>query len=165
MLLPAPDGPTSAVTAPGAAANAISFRTGTPFSYSKDTSRNSTAPSMRESGSRLRSPASSASSPRSSRMRSRPAKASVTWLPIETIWITGPTSSPRYSVNDTNEPIVMRPASISCAPTHMMATPTTPSRKVEKAATAEKPVMVLATLRKRACTPREKMSASRRSAR
>ena len=68
-------------------------------------------------------------------------------------------------MNETNEPIVMRPASISCAPTHMMATPTTPSRRVEKPATAEKPVMVFATLRKRAWTPREKMSASRRSAR
>ena len=44
----------------------------------------------------------------------------MTWLPIETIWMTGPTSSPRYSVNDTNDPIVMRPDSISWAPTHMI---------------------------------------------
>ena len=121
------------------------------FSYSKETSRNSTRAVERRRAARARaSPASSASSSRSSRIRSRPAKASVTWLPIETIWIDGPTRSPRYSVNETNEPTVIRPASISWAPTHMIDTPTTPSSSVENAETAEKPVIVFATLRKSA---------------
>ena len=68
-------------------------------------------------------------------------------------------------MNDTNEPIVMRCASISCAPTHMIATPTTPRSRVENADTAEKPVIVFATLRKRRWAPCVKTSASRRSAR
>ena len=148
VLLPAPEGPTSAVTVPGEAANEMPRSTGTSFSYSKETSSNSTRPSSRARGSRAASPASSESSSRSSRMRSSPANASVTWLPIDTIWMTGPTSRPRYSVNDTNEPIVIRWASISCAPTHMIATPTMPSSSVENAETAEKPVIVRATLRK-----------------
>ncbi len=84
---------------------------------------------------------------------------------METIWITGPTRSPRYRVNETNDPTVILPASISWAPTHMMETPTTPRRSVESAETAEKPVIVWATLRKRRCAPRVKTKASRRSAR
>ena len=47
----------------------------------------------------------------------------------------------------------------------MIATPTTPSSSVEKAVTAEKPVIVLATLRKSRWAPFENTSASRRSAR
>ena len=68
-------------------------------------------------------------------------------------------------MNETNEPTVMRPASISWAPTHMIETPTTPSSSVEKAATAEKPVIVFATLLKSRWTPLVKTRASRRSAR
>lgn len=46
----------------------------------------------------------------------------------------------------------------------MIETPTAPRSSVEKAVTAAKPVIVFATLRKRRCTPFEKMIASRRSA-
>ena len=59
----------------------------------------------------------------------------------------------------------MRPARMSFAPIHMIATPTIPRSSVEKAATAEKPVIVFATLRKSRWTPFENTSASRRSAR
>ena len=95
MLLPEPDEPTSAVDVPGGATKEMPWSTGTPGSYSNVTSRNSTRPSIGGRRSRSASPASSVSSLRISRMRSRPAKASVIWLPIETIWTTGPTSRPR----------------------------------------------------------------------
>jgi hypothetical protein len=95
VLLPAPEGPTSAVEVPARASNDTFRRTATPFSYSKETSSNSTSPTMRGSGSSAASSSPSRFSSRISRMRSRPAKASVIWLPIETIWMTGPTSIPR----------------------------------------------------------------------
>ena len=165
MLLPDPEGPTSAVEVPGAESKDTSLRTGTPSWYSNETSRNSTWPTIAGSGSLAASSWSSGVSSRISRIRSRPANASVIWLPIETTWMMGPTSSPRYSVKEKNEPSVIRCAMTSCEPTHMIATPTAPRRSVENAETAAKPVIVFATLRKRRWTPCEKTSASRRSAR
>ena len=95
MLLPEPDGPTSAVEVPGRAVNEIPLSTGCPELYSKRTSRNSISPSTSGMGSCATSPASSVTSLRISRMRSSPANASVIWLPMLTTCIIGPTSMPR----------------------------------------------------------------------
>ena len=165
MLLPEPDGPTRAVEVPGRAMKEIPCSTGAPGLYSKVTSRNSTSPRIGGRSARASSPESSAISLRISRILSRPAKASVIWLPIETIWTTGPTSIARSAVNWKRAPIVIRPARTSLDPTQRIETEIAPKRIVEKAVTAEKPVIVFATLRKRRWTPLEKTSASRRSAR
>ena len=93
--LPEPEEPTRAVTEPGSAVNDIPLSTGRSGWYSNQTSRNSTAPRISGSGSRSFSPASSGTSFQISRMRSRPANASVIWLPMLTIEIAGPTKRPR----------------------------------------------------------------------
>ncbi len=165
VLLPEPEGPTRAVEVPGLATNEMPLSTGFPVLYSKLTSRNSTCPSTAGSGWRAFSPSSSGTSLRISRMRSSPAKASVIWLPMLTICTTGPINMPRYMVNEKKPPTVMRPASTSLAPTPMMVTPMPPSSRVEAPVMAERPVMVLATLRYSRCAPLVKTRASRRSAR
>ena len=96
--LPAPDGPTSAVTLPGSARSETPCSTRSPSRYAKPTSSNTTSPPQRAQGHRpprvlvLRPLAST------SRVRSRPAKASVSWVPIVTIWKNGPTRKPRNTV-------------------------------------------------------------------
>ncbi len=52
VLLPDPLEPTSAVVVPAGARKFTSFSTGTPASYSKDTSSNSTSPSSSPSAAR-----------------------------------------------------------------------------------------------------------------
>ena len=71
------------------------------------------------------------------------------WLPIDTICTTGPTSIARSAVNWKSAPMVIFPASTSFEPTQRIETEIAPKRIVEKAVTAEKPVIVFATFRKR----------------
>jgi hypothetical protein len=83
---PEPDGPTRAVTVPGSDRKEIPCRTGLSFSYSKKTFSNSTAPRILPI-SRVRSGSSSSGfSLSTSLVRSRPATASVSCVPMFTIW-------------------------------------------------------------------------------
>ncbi len=82
VLLPEPLDPTSAVVEPAGAVNETCFSTGTPALYSKLTSSNATSPRTSGSGCRVASSSSSVAILRISRMRSRPANASVICVPM-----------------------------------------------------------------------------------
>ena len=153
VLLPDPDGPTSATDWPAVAKRLISFRTGTPAVYSNETSRNSTLPSICSIGAFAGSAASSRASARISRIRSRPAKASESCVPIETIWTTGPTTSARYSVKETSPPRVIRWLITSRPPTSSTTTPTIPTRNVVRDPTPETMRIVPNTRRSSLCAP------------
>ncbi len=84
VLLPAPLEPTSAVVVPTGASNEMWRRTGTPGVYANETSSNRMWPSRRSTG-RTPSRSSSRSTARISRIRSRPANASVICVPIDAI--------------------------------------------------------------------------------
>ena len=94
VLFPEPLDPTSAVVAPAFAVKVMPFSTGTPGLYSKVTSSNTTSPAISPSGALPASSWSSVAIWRISRMRSRPANASLIWVPIDAIWTTGAASSP-----------------------------------------------------------------------
>ena len=89
VLLPEPLEPTSAVVVPAGARKLTCFSTGTPGLYSKLTSSNTTSPSTSPSGALPLSSSSSVGIRISSRMRSRPANASLICVPIEAICTTG----------------------------------------------------------------------------
>ena len=89
VLFPEPLDPTRAVVVPAWARKLTCFSTGTPGLYSKLTSSNATSPAMAPSGARSRSSASSVGVCSSSRMRSRPANASLICVPIDAICTTG----------------------------------------------------------------------------
>ena len=94
VLFPDPLDPTSAVVEPAGAWKVTCWSTGTPAVYSNETSVNSISPSIGPSGSRERSSSPSVDICISSRMRSRPANASLICVPMEEIWITGAAMSP-----------------------------------------------------------------------
>ena len=94
VLLPDPLEPTSAVVVPAGALKLTSFSTGTPALYSKFTCSKITSPSIGPSGALPLSSSSSVSISRSSRIRSRPANASLICVPMDAIWTTGAAISP-----------------------------------------------------------------------
>jgi hypothetical protein len=97
-------------------------------------------------------------------MRSSPAKASVIWVPIEAIWISGAATSPVQMTYWNRPPVVILPARISRPPMTMISVPIRPTITVESAVVAEIPVIVAATFRNSLLAPRVKPSFSRRSA-
>ena len=84
-------------------------------------------------GLRAASSSSSVVLPKISRIRSSPANASVSWVPIEAISATGATSRPVKKMYMTKSPSVIVPARIARPPTSIMITPTTPRSAVEAA--------------------------------
>ncbi len=164
VLLPEPLDPTSAVVDPAGASNATPLMTGTPSLYSNHTSSNVTRPCTSESARRSASSASSVAIFLISRMRSRPAKASVICVPIEAIEISGAATSPVKKMYITKPPSVMVPATMARPPMVIMITPVTPMISVPNAVVAETPVIDCATLRNSRCTPLLKTISSRFSA-
>ena len=164
MLLPEPLEPTSAVVVPAGASNETSLSTGTPGLYSNQTFSAVTRPSIRPTGRRVSSSSSSVTCEVSSRMRSSPANASLTCVPIDAIWTSGAATSPTKSTYTKKSPTVMCPAMIERPPTMIISAPTSPTMVVVSEPTAEMPVIDAATLRNRRCAPRAKTSCSRRSA-
>ena len=82
-------------------------------------------------------------------MRSRPANASLTCVPIEAIDTTGAATRPVKKMYITKSPRVIWPARIARPPTTIISTPITPTMTVEAADTAETPSIELAMLRNR----------------
>jgi hypothetical protein len=99
-----------------------------------------------------------------SRMRSRPAKASVICVPMAANWMSGIASSPVKMMYMKRSPKVIAPATTERPPTRIITTPTAPTTTDEKAVVADTPVIDRAMLRKSLCAPRANVSASRRSA-
>ncbi len=94
VLLPDPDEPTSAVTVPAGETNDTSSSTGLSASYAKSTCSNATSPRTVPSVAVRFGSASSRDSSSTSRVRSRPASASVSWVPMFTIWKIGAMRKP-----------------------------------------------------------------------
>ena len=164
VLLPEPLEPTSAVVVPAFARKVMSLSTGIPSRYSNQTCSNDTSPSVRASGWRVASSSSSVGVSKISRIRSRPAKASVICVPMLAICTTGNETRPTKKMYDTRSPSVISPRATARPPTVRISTPTAPMITVETAAIALVPVIVEATLRKSRCTPRVKTISSRFSA-
>jgi hypothetical protein len=97
-------------------------------------------------------------------MRSSPANASDSCVPIRAIWTSGAVISPTKKTYMTRSPTVIAPACTARPPMIMIVTPSAPTITVETAPTALVPVMVLEMLRKRRSTPPVKISSSRGSA-
>ena len=94
MLFPEPDGPTSAVVVPAGAWKEIPLSTWVSGLYWNQTSSNTTSPRTSPIGRRRASSSSSVCTRRSSWMRSSPANASVIWVPMLEIWMSGETITP-----------------------------------------------------------------------
>ena len=94
-------------------------------------------------------------------MRSRPANASVIWVPMDEIWITGAISSPVNSRYCTSSPVVQEPDMSACPPSTIISEAMAPITSVATDDTADTPVTVVATLRSRRCAPRAKTICSR----
>ncbi len=146
VLLPDPLDPTSAVVVPAAATNDTRFSTGTPGSYSNDTSWNTTSPLRTPRGSRDASSSSSVAIALISRMRSSPASASDSCVPIDDIWMSGAASMPTKKMYMMKSPSVMVPARMARPPTTIMTTPIAPMTMPPNDVTAEIPVSVWRTL-------------------
>ena len=151
VLLPDPLEPTSAVVDPAGARNDTSFSTGTPGAYSNHTSSNATSPRTSASRAFDASSASSVGVCRISRMRSRPAKASVICVPIEAICTTGAAIRPVKKMYMMKSPRVISPATMERPPTTIITTPMMPTMTVEIAVVAETPVIDCAMLRSSLC--------------
>ena len=87
-------------------------------------------------------------------MRSRPASASVIWVPMPTTWNIGATRNARNAVNDIRSPRVSVPAKIWRAPTYITVAPTTPistvaERLISEMAVSEREHVVEQALRRR----------------
>ncbi len=93
VLFPEPLEPTSAVVVPAGARKETPRRTGAPSSYSKVTSSKAISPATSSRGARPSSPSSSVAIRLISRMRSRPAKASVICVPMAAISTSGAATS------------------------------------------------------------------------
>ena len=145
MLLPDPLDPTSAVVVPAGALNDTRFSTGTPASYSNETSSNAMSPRTVSSGCLVSSSSSSVAICLISRMRSSPAIASLSCVPIDDIWISGAASSPTKNTYMNRSPSVIVPARIERPPTRIMMTPIAPMTRPPNAVTAEMPVSVRRT--------------------
>ena len=164
VLLPAPLGPTRAVVVPAGASKLTPFKTGRPSRYEKVTSSKTTSPSSRATGERLASSRSSVGSASTSRMRSRPANASVICVPMALIWMSGVTIKPVNTRNMKMSPTVIRPASTSRAPATLIAMPTSPKSRLEKPVIIDTPFIDLTTLRSTLWAPCAKIRSSRFSA-
>ena len=164
VLLPEPLDPTSAVVVPGAAWNVTFFSTGTPGLYSNHTSSNGMSPRIAPSDGLPSSASSSVCMFMISRMRSRPANASVICVPMLAIEIIGAASRPMKKMYITKSPSVMRPARMSLPPIQIITTPTTPMITVLPEVVAETPVIDCAMLRNSRCAPCVKTISSRFSA-
>jgi hypothetical protein len=153
VLLPEPLEPTSAVVVPGAAWNDTFLMTGMPSLYSNHTSSKRMSPRISPSDSLPASASSSVCMFMISRMRSRPANASVICVPMLAIEIIGAASSPMKKMYITKSPSVMRPATMSLPPIQIITTPTTPMITVLPEVVADTPVIDCAILRNRRCAP------------
>jgi hypothetical protein len=147
VLLPDPLEPTSAVVDPAGARNDTPFSTGTPAAYSNHTSSSATSP--RTSASRVfeSSSASSVAVCRISRMRSRPAKASVICVPIDAICTTGAAIRPVKKMYMMKSPRVISPETMARPPMAIITTPMRPTMTVDIAVVAETPVIDCAMFR------------------
>ena len=85
-------------------------------------------------------------------------------MPIDAICTSGATSSATNAAYMNRSPIVIVPASTSRPAIIIISTLTAPTTTVPKAVTAETPVSDDAMFRKSLCTPRAKVTSSRRSA-
>ena len=164
VLLPEPLDPTSAVVDPAGARKLTCLSTGTPGSYSNDTSSNTMSPRTGGNGSRRPSSASSVTIRLMSRIRSRPASASVICVPIAAICTRGAASRPMKKTYMTKSPSVIVPDSRARPPTRIITTPIAPMITLENAVTADTPVIDRATLRNSRCTPCVNTRCSRFSA-
>ena len=161
VLLPDPLDPTRAVVVPGGAVSDTSRSTGTPASYSNPTCSSRTSPPTVPTAARARSSSSSVAMLRISRIRSRPANASVICVPIDEIWMTGAISNPVNSRYCTSAPVVHVPAMRACPPSTIISAPIAPIMSVATDETADTPVTVFATLRNSRCAPRANTICSR----
>ena len=161
VLLPEPLDPTSAVVVPGAAASETPFSTGTPGSYSNQTPSSRTSPARDPSSSRASSSWSSVAICMISRMRSRPANASVICVPIDEIWMTGAMTRPVKKMYWRSWPSDHAPLISARPPSTIIRAPISPMTSVEMDVTADTPVTALATLRNSRCAPRAKTICSR----
>jgi hypothetical protein len=82
-----------------------------------------------------------------------PANASLTCVPMDAIWTSGTAISPRRTRTTRSRPASSFPARIGPPPKTIITTPIIPVITAVPAATADVPVIVLATLRKSLCTP------------
>ena len=149
VLFPDPLDPTSAVVVPAGAWNDTPLSTSTPSTYEKRTASNSTSPRTVPIGSRVASSWPSVAISRTSRIRSSPANASLTCVPIDAIDTTGAATRPVKKMYMTKSPSVIWPSRIARPPTTIINTPMTPTMTVEAAETAETPSIELAMLRNR----------------
>ena len=94
VLLPDPLEPTSAVVLPAGASNEIPFSTGWPGLYSNHTLSKATVPTSGPTSARCASSCTSVDISSISRMRSRPANASVICVPIEAMPTSGAATMP-----------------------------------------------------------------------
>ncbi len=90
---------------------------------------------------------------RTSRIRSRPAKASVICVPILLIWINGATNRPVKTMNMKISPTVMVPARTARVPAMAMARPINPKRSDARLLTVDTPTMERTMLRSKRCAP------------
>jgi len=164
VLFPDPLEPTSAVVEPAGAWNDTSRSTGTPGVYSNPTPSNVTSPRSASRGRRDSSSWSSVAIDRTSRIRSSPANASLTCVPIDAICTSGAATRPVKNRYITKSPSVIEPARIDRPPTTIISTPIAPMMTVENAVMADTPVIDLATLRNRRWAPCVKTISSRFSA-
>ena len=138
VLLPEPEEPTSAVVEPaGGVERDAACSTGTPGLYSNETSSKAMSPRTSGSGALVASSSSSVARRRISRMRSRPAKASVICVPIDEICTSGAAIRPVKKMYMTRSPSVIVPARIALPPTSIITTPSAPTTTVAKALTPE----------------------------
>ena len=97
-------------------------------------------------------------------MRSSPANASLSCVPIDASWMTGIVISAVKARYITRSPMVIEPFRIELPPISIIATPVAPITTDENAVIAETPVSDCATLRNRRWAPFAKTSSSRFSA-
>ena len=86
-------------------------------------------------------------------MRSSPANASVIWVPMDAICMTGATTTPVNSRYRSRSPTVHAPAMIACPPMTIISAPMTPMAREAADVVAETPVTVFATFRSSRWTP------------
>ena len=162
--LPEPEDPTRAVTLPGTDVKLTSSRTGFPGSYSKSTFSKLSSPFISGSIMVRSGSAYSSCSWNISRVRSSPATASVIWLPIFVICMTGAARKPINSVYWKNWPCVIWPDIISFPPMNMMTAPTLPITRVEARLMVDMAVSVFKTFCSSFSTPPLNTCCSRSSA-
>ena len=165
VLFPAPEEPTRAVVEPAGAWNDTCLSTSRSATYWKLTSSNRTSPTTSPMGGRAPSAASSVVRRRISRIRSRPANASVICVPIDAMLMSGSATRPMKTPYMKKSPSVIAPERMACPPSRIMRIPIAPTMRVANAPTPEIPVMVVAMLRNSVFAPRVKTSRSLRSAR